>query len=151
MADLDPNWVVGFTDGEGTFYVGINWHSEMSAGFQVLPEFRIVQHKKDIQLLQKIKKFFGCGVVRVNHGDRYEIRIRKLDHLSKIIVPFFEKYNLQTKKRLDFISFRKIINLIQQGEHLTKKGIEKVIQIADRMNRGDKMITKKNFYSRTKI
>ena len=68
---LDPFWVSGFTDGEGTFYVGINKHSEMSAGFQVLPEFRIVQHEKDIKLLHKIKSFFGCGVVRRNHDSRY--------------------------------------------------------------------------------
>ncbi len=33
---------VGFVDGEGCFYVGINPHPEMSSKFQVLPEFTVV-------------------------------------------------------------------------------------------------------------
>jgi len=60
---LEPNWVTGFTDGEGTFYVGINKNTTMAIGYQVLPEFRIVQHKKDIKVLYALKKFFwsrGC-------------------------------------------------------------------------------------------
>ena len=67
---LDTQWVTGFVDGEGCFYVGINAHSEMTAGFQVLPEFTVVQHKRDVQVLHALKAFFGCGVVRTNHGDR---------------------------------------------------------------------------------
>ena len=54
---LEAQWVVGFVDGEGCFYVGINSHPEMTAGFQVLPEFTVVQHKQDVQLLYSLKKF----------------------------------------------------------------------------------------------
>jgi hypothetical protein len=138
---LQPYWVTGFVDGEGTFYVGINPHQEMTAGYQVLPEFRIVQHQKDIQLLYALKNFFGCGVVRKNHDDRYELRIRKLETLSKVIVPFFEKHSLQTQKKYDFLSFRKIILLMGKDEHLTKEGIFKIMDIAKGMNRKDKTIT----------
>ena len=41
---LDPHWVSGFVDGEGCFHVSINKFPKMSIGWQVLPEFRIVQH-----------------------------------------------------------------------------------------------------------
>ena len=34
---LSPDWVVGFVDGEGCFYIGINEHPEMSAGYQESP------------------------------------------------------------------------------------------------------------------
>ena len=70
---LSPDWVVGFVDGEGCFYIGINEHPEMSAGYQVLPEFRVVQHERDIQVLYGLKEFFKSGVVRKNHDDRYEL------------------------------------------------------------------------------
>ena len=106
---LEPNWISGFVDGEGTFYVGINNQPSMTIRYQVLPEFRIVQHKKDIKLLYAIKDYFKCGVVRVNHSDRYEVRIRSIEHLNKIIIPFFEKYELQTQKKFDFIKFKKIL------------------------------------------
>ena len=46
---LEPFWVTGFVDGEGCFLVGINRHPEMTAGFQVLPEFTVVQHQRDSQ------------------------------------------------------------------------------------------------------
>ena len=141
---IDPNWVAGFTDGEGTFYVGINKNAEMTVGFQVLPEFCIVQHEKDIQLLYRLKKFFGCGVVRKNHDTRYELRVRKLEHLTEIIIPFFEKYPLHTQKKFDFFSFRKIILQIKRGNHLNKNGILKILDIAKTMNRKDKSKTIKN-------
>ena len=77
--------------------------TEMKAGFQVLPEFTVVQHERDVQMLHALKAYFGCGVVRVNHGDRMAYRVRKLQtSCVEIIVPFFMKHPLKTKKNVDF-------------------------------------------------
>ena len=135
-SNLEPHWVVGFVDGEGCFYVGINPHREMTLGFQVLPEFTVVQHQRDVQLLHALKKFFGCGVVRSNHGDRLAYRVRSIDHLNNVIIPFFERHPLHSKKKLDFLKFRKILLLINRNEHLILEGIEKIRSIAETMNRG---------------
>ena len=135
---LTPQWVAGFVDGEGTFYVGINENPTMKIGYQVLPEFRIVQHKRDIKLLHGLKKFFGCGVVRSNHSDRYELRIRKFDALEKKIIPFFEANPLHTQKRFDFFKFKDVIRLMKVNEHLNPSGLIKIIDIASGMNRADK-------------
>jgi len=132
---LDAQWIVGFVDGEGCFHVGINSHPEMTAGFQVLPEFTVVQHERDVQVLQALKAYFGCGVVRRNNGDRMAYRVRGHEHLSKNIVPFFEKHLLKSRKRVDFIKFREIVNLMSRGEHLTREGVEKIRAIAEEMNR----------------
>ena len=131
---LEAQWVVGFVDGEGCFYVGINSHPEMKTGYQVLPEFTVVQHERDVQLLYALKQFFGCGVVRRNHGERMAYRVRGFENLWERIVPFFEKHPLKTKKRLDFLKFRKILMMMQRNEHLTPDGIEKIRQIASEMN-----------------
>ena len=135
--DLTPDWVVGFVDGEGCFYVGINPHPEMSTGYQVLPEFRIVQHERDIQVLYALKRFFRCGVVRRNHGDRYELRIRKLSCLQEVVA-FFEKHPLKTKKQVDFTKFAKVVRRMAEGRHLTREGLIAIIEIAMTMNRADK-------------
>jgi len=135
---LDANWVSGFTDGEGTFYVGINRNKTMTIGYQVLPEFRIVQHKRDIKLLYALKNYFGVGVIRVNHDDRYEIRIRSIDHLTDIIIPHFDKYPLNSQKKYDFIMFKKVLSIMKDNRHLTKEGLIKIIDIASKMNRQDK-------------
>ena len=133
---LDAQWVVGFVDGEGCFFVGINPHREMTTGYQVLPEFTVVQHKRDIQLLYALKGFFNCGVVRKNHEDRMAYRVRSVEHLREIIIPFFEKHALKSKKRIDFSRFRKVLTLMAVGGHLNPEGIEKIRAIASSMNTG---------------
>ena len=135
--ELSPDWVVGFVDGEGCFYVGINPHPEMSVGYQVLPEFRIVQHERDIQVLYALKRFFKCGVVRRNREDRYELRIRKLSCLQRVVA-FFERHPLKTKKNVDFKKFARIIRWMTEGKHLEREGLIDIIETAMTMNRADK-------------
>ena len=135
--ELSPDWVVGFVDGEGCFYVGINRHPEMSVGYQVLPEFRVVQHERDVQILYALKRFFGAGVVRRNRDDRQELRIRELKALTRV-VEFFEKHPLKTKKHVDFRRFARIIHKMEQGKHLTLEGLIEIIEISLQMNRAEK-------------
>lgn len=134
--NLEAQWVVGFVDGEGCFHVGINAHPEMTAGFQVLPEFTVVQHERDAQVLHALKGYFGCGVVRRNHGDRMAYRVRGKEHLLERIIPFFEKHPLKTRKRVDFAKFRRILLHMERGDHLTREGVEEIRRIAAQMNRG---------------
>lgn len=135
---LDANWIVGFTDGEGCFHISINKIPEMSLGWQVLPEFRIVQHEKDEMLLHKIKDYFGFGSVTTNrtdfHGTRKEFRARGLENLNKI-VNFFKSNSLKTSKQKDFNIFAEVINLMNNKEHLTKDGLDKIAKLITEMNR----------------
>ena len=140
--EISNDWVVGFVDGEGCFYVGIIEHPEMTAGYQVLPEFRIVQHQSDVQVLFALKKFFRSGVVRKNHDDRSELRIRKLDSLLEV-VKFFEKHPLKTKKNADFKKFARIVRWMEEEKHLTMEGLTEIIRTASLMNRAEKPIAAK--------
>ena len=139
---LNPYWVSGFVDGEGTFYVGINKNESMYNRIQVLPEFRVVQHKRDIKVLYALKEFFQSGSVRINHDDRYELRIRSLESINKNVIPHFDKFQLMTNKKFDFIKFKKIINLMNQKKHLEIEGIKKIIDISLEMNRKNKLRAK---------
>ena len=134
---LDAQWITGFVDGEGCFFVGINKHPEMTAGYQVLPEFTVVQHERDVQILHAFKEHFGCGVVRTNHGDRKAYRVRSIKHLLEHIVPFFVKHPLKSKKRADFEKFRRILLMMEAGDHLKPEGVEEIRRIAAQMNRGE--------------
>ena len=132
---LAAEWITGFVDGEGCFHVGIAAHPDMKTGYQVLPEFTVVQHERDVQLLHAIKAYFGCGVVRSNHGDRMAYRVRSQEHLLRIIVPFFVKYPLRTQKRLDFEKFRDVVLWMERGDHLTDEGVDRIRRLAEKMNR----------------
>jgi LAGLIDADG endonuclease len=133
---LDAQWIVGFVDGEGCFHVGISAHRDMRAGVQVLPEFTVVQHKRDVQVLHALKAYFGCGVVRVNHGDRMAYRVRDSKHLLEKILPFFMDHSLKTSKHVDFLKFRDVVLAMQRGEHLMDEGLQKIRGIVRQMNRG---------------
>lgn len=132
---LSADWVVGFVDGEDCFFVGINRQPSMKIGWQVLPEFRVVQHERDVAILERLQEFFGSGQVTVNHGDRKELRIRGLQQLNEV-VRFFKQHPLRTVKRSSFECFAEVIELMQRGDHLTEEGLTRIRQIISRMNRG---------------
>ena len=131
---LDPRWVSGFVDGEGCFHVSINRVPKMTNGWQVLPEFRVVQHSRDEAILHRLRSFFGCGKVVVNRGNQKELRIRRLDELRRVVA-FFGKYRLQTKKKHDFEIFSNILNTINMREHLTREGLTRIAEMSWQMNR----------------
>jgi hypothetical protein len=41
-----------------------------------------------------------------------------------------------TRKRQDFIKFRRILLMMSEGVHLTAEGVEEIRRIAAQMNRG---------------
>ena len=46
--------------------------------------------------------------------------------VSTKVIPFFQRYPLQAKKRLQFEYFCQVAELIQTKQHLTPLGIEKI-------------------------
>jgi hypothetical protein len=131
--ELTPEWIIGFVDGEGCFHISLLSHPEKSVGFQVLPEFTVVQHERDVQILYALKKHFGFGVVRRNHGDRFCYRVRNLDGLNTIC-EFFMKHPLKTKKNVDFRKFRTVLIQMQRQAHLNTAGLLEILRIAKQMN-----------------
>ena len=131
---LDPNWIVGFVDGEGCFHVALNRQEAMRVGWQVLPEFRVVQHSRDRRVLEQLEAYFGCGKVTVNNGDRLEFRVRGLENLLRV-ARFFEDYPLRTRKRYDFERFAQVLRIMETGAHLTQAGLEEVATLTLTMNR----------------
>ena len=140
---LDVNWIVGFVDGEGCFHISINKLDKMSLGWQVLPEFRVVQNQIDEHVLYKIQRYFGFGKVTLNredqHGIRKEFRVRGLQNLNKLI-RFFQKYPFHTKtKKQSFEIFSKVIQMMNNKEHLTSEGLDKIAKMIIVMNRKPKL------------
>lgn len=129
---LSDQWICGFTDGEGCFHIGISAHPSSSTGYQVLLEFVITQHKRDEQLLYRIKERFGVGVVRNARARNCDIkcyRVRGHANLRDIIIPFFEQNPLLTQKKFDFAKFRRVVILMERKEHLTEEGLKEIRRI----------------------
>lgn len=149
---LDPNWVTGFTDAEGCFMINIDKRGLNKTGWQVYPCFQIKLHSREKELLMKIKSFFNeVGTISFSNDNGVMYRIRKLDDIINIIIPHFNNYPLITKKHSDFIIFKKIIKLINKGQHLNKDGLIKIVNLKSSLNKGLSDELKINFPNLIKI
>lgn len=137
--ELNPHWIAGFVDGEGCFHVGLATNARATFGTQILPEFTVVQHRRDADVLHAMKRYFGCGVVRVNRGDVYAYRVRDMRHLHTIIVPFFKKYPLHTQKRLDFAHLARVVRAMMAQEHRERASFERLCATIQRYRRRSDM------------
>lgn len=57
----DPNWLSGFVDGEGCFYVSVYKSPKSKLGFAVQLVFKITQHLRDVDLFKGIADYYKCG------------------------------------------------------------------------------------------
>ena len=60
---VDPDWLAGFTFGEGCYLIFIQANVVHTLGCQVLIEFQLTQHVRDEQLINSLIKFFDCGKI----------------------------------------------------------------------------------------
>ena len=94
---LDPNFVTGLVDAEGSFMVFIKLNSDNSVKLvrQIQLSFEISLHIKDIELLEIFVEYISCGVVRKsNTRGIAEWIITKSEDLNKKLIPFLTKYTL---------------------------------------------------------
>ena len=131
---IDPNYITGFVDGEGSFSISISPRNFKEVKWEIRPSFSISQHKRNRAILFKIKNFFGCGTIRPNRKDNtYKYEVRSLEELKNKIIPHFEKYPLQTTKRIDFKIFKKVIQIMEERRHLTKDGLKEIIDLLEKL------------------
>ena len=144
MKKLDPNYIRGLVDGEGSFTVYVRNPKERAQRIRrvkVEPKFYLKLVDRDKNVLYKLKTFFGCGNVyfqrdkRKNHRDCYRYEVANRTDLVKIIIPFFKRYppEIESKKK-DFYIFCKILDLLEKKVHLSPKGWLKVYDLKTKMH-----------------
>jgi hypothetical protein len=135
VGKLHPYHVTGFSDGESCFIISI-LKSGTKTGFAVSAGFQISLHQKDRTLLEMIKAYFnGVGSI-TNHGkDSIKYRVTSLKDLM-VIIDHFDKYPLITQKWADYTLFKQAFELINNKEHLTTEGLQKIVAIKASINNG---------------
>jgi len=134
MNPLHPNFVTGFSDAEGCFYIQIIKDSSYKTGYRVQAIFIIGLNIKDITLLKRIQSFFNAGNIYTQDNKVY-YKLSSIKTLS-ILINHFEKYPLRTQKHADFLLFKLIVEIINRKEHLTPEGLQKIINLKASLNQG---------------
>lgn len=136
---LDPQYIVGFVDGEGCFCVSVSKHKTLKRRIEVRPEFEIEVRADDRLILERIQKTLQCGTIYDLKYDRYgwkphaKYKVSNIGDLKLRIIPFFEHYLLQAKKSARFKFFKTIVDMIASKRHLTYEGFQKIIKLRDQM------------------
>ena len=141
---LNPEYIVGLVDGEGSFTVYIRnpkTTKEVIRRVRAEPKFYLKLIERDKDILYKLKDFFGCGNVyfqkdiRPNHQHCYRYEVAHRDDLENIIIPFFKSHQLRLKsKRNDFNIFCELMRRIKKNEHLTDSGLSNLCLIKESMH-----------------
>ena len=144
MRNLNPDYIVGLVDGEGSFTVYIRdpkLPRSKSRRVTVEPKFYVKLIDKDKEILYQLQKFFGCGSVyfqkdnRPNHQNCYRYEVYNRNDLVKIIIPFFKKNKLKfVSKKNDFYIFCKMMKMIVKNNHLNDKGLKLLFDLKQLMH-----------------
>lgn len=150
---ISDDYLYGFIEGEGCFYVGIVPSQDTKNGFQVIPFFKVSQNPKGKVILDFLKKRLDCGYVKPNDKKNSSDKslayvVRDIISLKEKVIPFFEEKLFI--KREEFLKFKKIIDLMSDKKHLTAQGFREIIDIAYTMNTGNRKIPKEQLIEHIK-
>ena len=144
MQNLDPKYVIGLVDGEGSFTVYIRdpkSKTKVKRRVTVEPKFYLKLVEEDKEILYCLQKFFGCGSVyfqkdiRPNHKNCYRYEVYRRDDILNIIIPFFRKNTLQfSSKKRDFEIFCQLMEMINNHEHLSGNGLMNMYKLKQLMH-----------------
>ena len=95
---LDPWFVTGLSDSEGTFTVIIDANQKRILGWRVQAKYQIGLHKRDLDLLLKVKEFFG-HIGSIGKCDNMVFySVSSVKDIKNTIIPHFSNYPLLTQK-----------------------------------------------------
>lgn len=105
------NWLVGFSDGDGTFYFAQTRKNVWSFSFQ------IAQSSYNLRVLYFIKSELRFGRINVDEKNKMAVfRIRNRSHLVDQIIPIFDKHPLLTSKHFKYECFKEALLISQNSE-----------------------------------
>lgn len=135
---VTPHWLLGFVEGEGSF------HLDRSSNNRLI--FGLGLSGNELALLEAIKEFFydllveketinkssimiQCSSTRVAH-----LRIKNMDFIKLVIIPFFSSLTWRSKKFLDFQDWVLVSKLKEEGHHYSDEGLRFIELILSQTN-----------------
>jgi len=128
---LIEEFLVGFIDGDGSFYVSFKAKKRIEFGFN------IVGSMEYLDLFNKIKTFFTCRASSIKGPKiiRYNLESKKA--IRDILKPRSGvDHVLHTNKQIHYNTFKEVFHLFSDNIHKTDEGFIKLLTLAYNMNKG---------------
>jgi LAGLIDADG endonuclease len=141
VSRVPPNighYLAGFTDGEGSFNVSFRKRADYAMPWKVSLCFNVSQ--RDRVVLTLFTEHLKCGTMRTRPDGVWYYEVNTFTAIVENVIPFFDRFGfLSAKKQRDFAKFKQIAQLIQEGRHLSREGIDEILAIRRYMNDGGAM------------
>lgn len=129
------HYLAGFTDGEGSFNVSFRKRGDYAMPWKVSLCFNVSQRDKIVLIL--LQRYLRCGTLRQRQDGVWYYEVNNFAAIVENVIPFFERFGfLSAKKQRDFRKFKQIAQLLIDGRHLTRNGIDEILTIRRDMNDG---------------
>lgn len=132
---IDPNWIAGFTSGDGSFIINTYKTSRSRLGMEIRLEFKLTQDLRDAELLRSFVNYFNAGGITLR-PTALDFRVTGFADLVNKIIPFFDKYCIEGVKAKDYADFKLALEIMKEKGHLTIEGLDELIKIKTNMNTG---------------
>ena len=131
---LKTFWLAGFADADGSFQIFIRNSKTHKLGKNVTLVFRITQ--KYPELINKISRALNGGTIFKSLSDDC-YRYSTVSFSRAIFrANYFDNFSLQNNQKwLRYCYWKKALLLVQNKEHLTVKGLEKMIDLKMKINK----------------
>ena len=122
-------YLSGIIDTNGTFGILIKQENSTKFGWAIDPEFKVIQEKKDVEILNLLKRTLSCGKIQQNLKQKniLEFVVQNRRSLVEKVVPFFKRYQLIIKEK-NFEHFVKVLEMLNSKKHSEKNGIIEIIK-----------------------
>ena len=136
---LDPNYIAGFIDGEGSFSISLGKHKTLKRRLEIRPEFEIELRADDREILERILITIGCGRIYDLSYERYgwyphvKYKIGNAKEMQQFLFPLLDTYPLQAKKREVYVRFKQIVQMFLKKDHLSDRGFNRVLKLREEM------------------
>jgi hypothetical protein len=130
-SSINPWFITGFTDGEGSFYFSIVKTKHTKIGWSITIGFNLVakNNPANLSMLKLIQQFFGVGkIVYAENNNIIRLIINGLPNCI-IIRDHFLKFPLLTYKLVHFKLWCAVIDILIAKEHLVLPGLLKIIAL----------------------
>jgi len=133
---LEPQFITGLVDAEGYFVISISPSRAYRVGWILQGLLSLQLHVNEIALLNQIQGSFGAGNINLHpNRDVATWVVYRPSELLDRIIPHFEKHPLQSQKRIDYVLWKQVIELMGEKAHLTAAGLEQIVSIRAAINR----------------
>jgi hypothetical protein len=129
---IDWNWLAGFTEGDGSFFIGLGNSPKSKLGVEVTLNISWTQkYRKTLELIAS--QFKGTWSYNKKHKF-WVYNIKRKSEIQDLLFSVFVKNPLYGIKRYDYLDLKRVCELFNTKQHLTESGLKLLLQIKSNMN-----------------